>query len=158
MAYIGRIRLPLAEYHIWFILVYCHSYWQNMQPIKSVLPFCSALPIQYTPFFAPPPYLLDSGASAEFAHSAGCAAAVYCFLLPRRASPWSRLRYLFIDLYRKHTDFLFLFMFIIFYVKPYSPSQNDTLLFSRTVCILFFLSTVRFATPHWPRPSSPAVS
>ena len=23
-------------------------------------------------------------------------------------------------------------------VKPYSPSQNDTLLFSRTVCILFF--------------------
>jgi len=28
---------------------YCHSYWQNMQPIKSVLPFCSALPIQYTP-------------------------------------------------------------------------------------------------------------
>ena len=39
-------------------------------------------------------------------------------------------------------------------VKPYSPSQNDTLLFSRTVCILFFLSTVRFATPHWPRPSA----
>jgi len=29
-----------------------HSYWQNMQPIKSVLPFCSALPIQYTPFIA----------------------------------------------------------------------------------------------------------
>jgi len=23
--------------------------WQNMQPIKSVLPFCSTLPIQYTP-------------------------------------------------------------------------------------------------------------
>jgi len=22
-------------------------HWQNMQPIKSVLPFCSALPIQY---------------------------------------------------------------------------------------------------------------
>ena len=33
---------------IWFILAYCHSYWQRMQPIKSVLPFCSALPIQYT--------------------------------------------------------------------------------------------------------------
>jgi len=33
---------------IWFILAYCHSYWQNMQPIKSVLPFCSALSIQYT--------------------------------------------------------------------------------------------------------------
>jgi len=33
---------------IWFILAYCHSYWQNMQPINSVLPFCSALPIQYT--------------------------------------------------------------------------------------------------------------
>ena len=40
MTSIGRIR---------FILAYCHSYWQNMQPIKSVLPFCSALPIQYTP-------------------------------------------------------------------------------------------------------------
>jgi len=39
MTYIGRI---------WFILAYCHSYWQNMQPINSVLPFCSALPIQYT--------------------------------------------------------------------------------------------------------------
>ena len=73
---------------------------------------CYVPPFRKT-FFAPP-YLLDSGASAEFAHSAGCAAAVYCFLLPRRASPWSRLRYLFIDLYRKHTDFLFLFMFIIF--------------------------------------------
>jgi len=28
-----------------------HSYWQNMQPIKSVLPFCSALRIQYTQQF-----------------------------------------------------------------------------------------------------------
>ena len=35
----GRIWLPLAE---WFILAYCQSYWQNMQPIKSVLLFCSA--------------------------------------------------------------------------------------------------------------------
>ena len=46
MTYIGRIWLPFGR--IWFILAYCHSYWQKMQPIKSVLPFCSALPIQYT--------------------------------------------------------------------------------------------------------------
>jgi len=46
MINIDRIWLPLAEYD--FTLTYCHSYWQNMQPIKSVLPFCSALPIQYT--------------------------------------------------------------------------------------------------------------
>jgi len=41
-----------AEYDFhWQNMVYTglfHSYWQNMQPIKSVLPFCSALPIQYT--------------------------------------------------------------------------------------------------------------
>jgi len=34
MIYTGLLSLLLAEY---------------MQPIKSVLPFCSALPIQYTP-------------------------------------------------------------------------------------------------------------
>ena len=42
---IGRIWLLPAEYdfhwQIWFILAYCHSYWLNMQPIKSVL-LCSA--------------------------------------------------------------------------------------------------------------------
>ena len=32
------------------VCVYCDSYWQNMQSVKSVLPFCSALPIQYTRF------------------------------------------------------------------------------------------------------------
>ena len=45
VTYTGRI------WHIgriWFILAYCHSYWQNMQPVKCVLPFCFALPIQYT--------------------------------------------------------------------------------------------------------------
>ena len=36
---------------IWFILTYCHSYWQNMKAFKSVLPFCSALPIQYTRYY-----------------------------------------------------------------------------------------------------------
>jgi len=44
----------LAEYDFhWQNMIYSglfHSYWQNMQPIKSVLLFCSALPIQYTPF------------------------------------------------------------------------------------------------------------
>ena len=59
MVYTCWLSLLLVEYdlywqnmtsigRIWFILAYCHSYWQNMQPIKSVLPFCSALPIQYT--------------------------------------------------------------------------------------------------------------
>jgi len=59
MIYTGWLSLWLVEYdlylqnmtsigRIWFILAYYHSYWQNMQPIKSVLPFCSALPIQYT--------------------------------------------------------------------------------------------------------------
>jgi len=60
MTSIGRTWFILADCYscwqnmtsigrIWFILAYCHSYWQNMQPIKGVLPFCSALPIQYTP-------------------------------------------------------------------------------------------------------------
>ena len=56
MASIGRI---------WFILAYCHSYWQNMQPIKSVLPFCSALPIQYTPIVTVFEYLRDLIAIVE---------------------------------------------------------------------------------------------
>ena len=61
VVYTGWLSLLLVEYdlywqnmtsigRIWFILAYYHSYWQNMQPIKSVLSFCSALPIQYTPF------------------------------------------------------------------------------------------------------------
>ena len=66
MTSIGRTWFILADRHsywqnnhlywqnmtsigrIWFILAYCHSYWQNIQSLKSVLPFCSALPIQYT--------------------------------------------------------------------------------------------------------------
>jgi len=59
LIYTGWLSLLLVEYdlywqnitsigRIWFILAYCHSYWQNMQPVKSVLPFCSALLVQYT--------------------------------------------------------------------------------------------------------------
>jgi len=50
MIYTGWLSLLLIEYDLywqnmtsigrkWFILAYCYSYWQNMQPIKSVLPF-----------------------------------------------------------------------------------------------------------------------
>ena len=37
-----------------------------MQPIKSVLPFCSALPIQYTPAVGVPGTLLTIGRTTDF--------------------------------------------------------------------------------------------
>ena len=80
---------------IWFILAYCHSYWQNIQPIKSVLPFCSALPIQYTQLigFTTVEATREALNRHQLRRYTRLALAVWACNLPTSASPWrSRIR------------------------------------------------------------------